>query len=87
VPDTGLPPDEVIIKQEKHRLLLKSIQELDEKHRFPILLKYFSDHTETEISTVLGLPLTTVKSRLYTARQRLKISLTEIEGGNNDGKY
>ena len=44
---------------------------LDTAHRAPLVLFYFNDLTEKEIAAVLGLRVTTVKSRLHTARRRV----------------
>ena len=39
---------------------------------------------EAEIAETLRIPLSTVKSRLYTARQRLKRNMAAHEGGGRD---
>ncbi|MBS4032263.1 MAG: RNA polymerase sigma factor [Clostridiales bacterium] len=64
--------DELAIERDERRILLQAVHSLKETHRIPILLKYFSGLTEAEVSTVLDLPVSTVKSRLYEARQKLK---------------
>ena len=75
--------DEVLVR-EKERQLLQAVDRLDEKHRLPVLLKYFSDYTEAETAEVLNLPVSTVKSRLHTARCRLKAALIDLEGGRTN---
>lgn len=64
-------PEEAVACQERKRVLWSAIHALNEDHRAVVVLKYFNHFSETEIATVLALPQTTVKSRLYTARQRL----------------
>lgn len=71
--------DEVLMR-DRERQLLCAVNRLDEKHRLPVLLKYFSGYTEAETATVLNVPVSTVKSRLHTARGRLKAALTDLEG-------
>lgn len=56
---------------------------LDDNHRLPLLLKYITGLTEAETAEVLGLSISTVKSRLYTARQRLKKQIADLEGGTD----
>ena len=75
--------DEVLVR-EKERHLLQAVYRLDEKHRLPVLLKYFSGYSEAETAQILNLPLSTVKSRLHTARGRLKKTLTDLEGEKNN---
>lgn len=47
---------------------------LPEAQRVVVALFYISDYSLQEISTFLGIPVGTVKSRLHTARERLKHS-------------
>jgi len=47
---------------------------LPEPQRVVVALFYISDYSLQEISTFLGIPVGTVKSRLHTARERLKRS-------------
>jgi RNA polymerase sigma-70 factor (ECF subfamily) len=76
--------EEEVLVREKERQLLQAVDRLDEKHRLPVLLKYFSDYTEAQTAEVLNLPVSTVKSRLHTARLRLKATLIDLEGGKSN---
>ena len=55
-------------------------------HRLPIeqrqvlALAYFGGHTQREIAVLTGVPLGTVKSRMFTAVQRLRTLLTDQWG-------
>jgi RNA polymerase sigma-70 factor (ECF subfamily) len=42
-----------------------------------VIMKEFEDMTFQEISETLGIPLSTVKSRLYTALKQLRKKLEE----------
>jgi len=81
-PHRTFAPEEHLLEKEKLDALFAAINELDDNHRLPLLLKYVSGLTEAETAEVLGLPVSTIKSRLYTARQRLKRQITELEGGS-----
>jgi len=59
--------------------LNKALDELDVKYKTVVILKYFEDKTLEEISNILNLPLSTVKTHLYRALQKLKINLKEEE--------
>ncbi|MEM9990396.1 MAG: sigma-70 family RNA polymerase sigma factor, partial [Bacteroidota bacterium] len=52
--------------------LIAIVEKVDVKYRVPFLLSYQGFEYQ-EISKQLGIPIGTVKSRLYTARQQLKI--------------
>ncbi|MGD6844435.1 RNA polymerase sigma factor [Bacillus infantis] len=45
--------------------VLDALEQVDEKFREPILLKYIQGFSQEEIAGILGLPLGTVKSRIY----------------------
>ena len=57
-------------------VLMSKIDHLPDRLRLPILLCYFEDLDYREIAEVLGLPVGTVKSRLNSAKKRLR---TEME--------
>ncbi len=77
-------PEGSVLERAGLNELFEAINELDDNHRLPLLLKYVAELTEAEIAETLDLPVSTVKSRLYTARQRLKKALTTTEGGGRD---
>jgi RNA polymerase sigma-70 factor (ECF subfamily) len=57
----------------------EAISKLKMDYRMVIVLKHYHDFSYQEISEVLAIPEKTVKSRLFTARQKLK-DLLEKEG-------
>jgi len=73
-------PEEVLLQNEKEAAIFRSLEALDEKHRIVILLRYFQDLSVAEIAEILSMNEGTVHSRLHTARERLKISLTGLDG-------
>lgn len=83
-PHFSFEPEGSTLANEGSKELFQAINELDEKHRLPLLLKYVAELSEAEVAAVLHLPLSTVKSRLYTARQRLKKTLEALEGGGRN---
>ena len=69
--------EETVLKDQLNRYLRKSISELPLKQRKVIYLFYFADMSVKEISTALRIPEGTVKSRLNTAKNALKMRLEE----------
>jgi RNA polymerase sigma-70 factor (ECF subfamily) len=58
-----------------------AIHDLPEHHRTVVVLRYLQDFSYTEIADSLGLPLNTVKSYLFRARQQLQTSLSHYQKG------
>ena len=63
--------------QELHAAILK----LDEKYRIPLVLFYFQDLSYEQIAEVLTITLSTVKTRLFRARNKLKKEMGGAENG------
>ncbi|CAM2833764.1 sigma-70 family RNA polymerase sigma factor [Paenibacillus sediminis] len=62
-----------------------AINKLPEHHRTVIVLRYLQDFSYNEISDCLNLPLNTVKSYLFRARQQLQNLLQEYQKGGVSG--
>ena len=60
----------------------RAINGLPIELRQVIVMKEFEELTFREISEALELPLSTVKSRLYTALKQLQMRLQKFEGRN-----
>jgi RNA polymerase sigma-70 factor (ECF subfamily) len=70
-------PDQLMIADERRSKILEAINTLGEKHRLVVILRYYAGLSNEEIAQSLKIPSGTVRSRLYTARQRLKKLLVE----------
>ena len=66
-----------VLDGEKSAVLKSAIAALPEKYRVIILLYYMEEVPQEKIATILHVPIGTVKSRLYAARQLLKSGLEE----------
>ena len=60
---------------DRARDLARVLDRLPPHERLALRLFYWEGYSYREISGLLGLPLSTVKKRLYSARQRLKTML------------
>jgi len=65
-------PHEIFSDAENHRLIAESIRQLSAPLRKTLLLYYFDGLTTSEVAGVLGIPVGTVKARIFRARMRLK---------------
>jgi RNA polymerase sigma-70 factor, ECF subfamily len=74
-------PEENSIDREQDRLLRNALQNLDEKHRIPIVLHYLEGMSALEIAEILKVKCGTVYSRLHYAREKLArfLGQTRIE--------
>lgn len=69
--------EEDAIQRESDEALWYVIHSMDEKHRIPIVLRYYHELSVTEIANILQIPEGTVHSRLNTARRQLHGVLKE----------
>jgi RNA polymerase sigma-70 factor (ECF subfamily) len=70
------PPADAIEDLERQRAVQRAVMSLDLDYREVIALRHFAGMAYEDIAATLGIPSKTVKSRLYTARQRLAESLS-----------
>jgi RNA polymerase sigma-70 factor (ECF subfamily) len=61
--------------QQRSQMVRRAVGALPPELRQVVVMKEFEDLTFQEISEVLDLPLSTVKSRLYTALKQLRMRL------------
>ena len=64
-------------KDNKYDLLYEEINKLNEKLKTTIILFYFNEMSINEISKTMGCLEGTVKSRLFTAKRKLRKSLNK----------
>ena len=70
----GAAPDRAAEVQDRVEKALMSLKPDD---RAVVVLRHFVSFSYQEIADVLEVPVRTVKSRLYTARERLRLTLRE----------
>lgn len=70
-------PESRAVTAETRRRLMQSIESLPEREREMLVLKEFEGLRYREIAELLGIPIGTVMSRLYSARRRLAGILEE----------
>ncbi len=76
-PVAEAPQEEQACAQPEDTALDEAIAALPESLRTPFLLKYMEEMTAKDIALVLGLPLASVKNRLFRARKKLQKTLSE----------
>jgi RNA polymerase sigma factor (sigma-70 family) len=68
-------PEEIAVQGEVRAYVRSAVASLPKPERLVTVLFYGRHYSYTEMSTFLKIPLTMVKKRLYSARQKLKVQL------------
>jgi RNA polymerase sigma-70 factor (ECF subfamily) len=71
-------PEESAIQNEKEAAIWNSLNQLDERYRTVVILRYFHELSVTEISEILSVNEGTIHSRLYSAREKLRNALKNL---------
>jgi RNA polymerase sigma-70 factor (ECF subfamily) len=79
LPDEHLPPEANLLSKELKAHLHQAIQNLPTHYQLLITLRHLQDLSYTDIAQVTGMPLGTVKTGIFRARQMLKTTLEEYE--------
>ena len=76
IADESSNPAEEIIRSQENRLIFQTVNSLEEGHRDVLILRFYGGLNYEEIATAIGIPIGTVKSRIFYAvkscRQKLK---------------
>lgn len=73
----GMSPDRALEQAEAKRRVAAALESLSDRDREVLVLKEFEGLRYREIAEILGVPIGTVMSRLYSARRRLAAALEE----------
>ena len=83
--DPALQPEQVLEGKEAHQSILKAIQSLPPEQRAVIVMRYFLELSEVDMSAKMDRPVSTIKWWLREARKRLR-DLIGSSQGFEDGK-
>ncbi len=79
MPDRGKQPDSLYEEKEQRQRIHQAILSLPAKYRAVVILRHMQDKTYEEIAAILDLPLNTVRTHLFRARDLLRRRLYEPE--------
>ena len=80
----GRSPADVTEWRERAGAVRRAVNALPPELRSVVVMKEFEDLTFQEIADALGIPLSTVKSRLYTALKQLRLRLEKHNAPSAD---
>jgi RNA polymerase sigma-70 factor (ECF subfamily) len=75
MPSNEDTPENQLILSETQSQIKESIESLPEKYKSILILRYFHDLSLQEISEIVNMPVTTIKTRLHRGREYLKKKL------------
>ena len=78
--DPAPPPWQLAEQKETQQLLMKAIQSLLPEQRAVVVMRYFLEMSEAEMSTEMSRPLSTIKWWLREARKRLRQRIGSSHG-------
>lgn len=70
--DSSYEPHHLLEVQEDKRLIRDALDKLSPEQRAAVVMRYYLDMSESEMSEILETPAGTIKWRLHHARKRLK---------------
>jgi len=66
-----------VLDDEKREIILGALQMITQEHRQVIILREYEDLTYAEIAAYLGISIQAVKSRIFRAREDLRVLLKD----------
>jgi len=79
--NTNKPIEEQIEERQQREFMYKCINEMQDIYRIPVILFYFKEMSYDQIAEILNIPIGTVKSRLNSARTKLRTMLGDELNG------
>lgn len=82
LPDSGPTPEKMSAESEEKNRLRGLLRILAPDDRAAIVMRYWYDFSDEEISTTLNLSVSAVKSRLFRARKQIALGWQKSQGEN-----
>lgn len=77
-------PLEMQLKHETEQLIAQGITRLPEKYRMPIIMKDLAGLSIEDVSTVLNIPIATIKTHLHRGRKMIQDWLEQIHSATGE---
>lgn len=75
IPSDNRTPESEALLSETQQIIYQAIDSLPAKYKSVMILRYLQDLSLQEISDVLGMPVTTIKTRVHRGREFLRKKL------------
>jgi RNA polymerase sigma-70 factor (ECF subfamily) len=83
LPAAGFSAEERVASSQHHEAVLRAVEQLPEKEQRVLILSAFEELSSVEIAEVLGTTESTVRSRLFRARNLLSGLLGHVRAGRS----
>ena len=78
LPAPGATPHEALQSEERVQMVRRAVQALPEELRVPLVLSEYEDLSHAEVGAILKCSAKAIETRLYRARQQLRIVLSPL---------
>jgi RNA polymerase sigma-70 factor (ECF subfamily) len=78
LPSTTPTPEELLMRSETCNEVQRALSDLSPSHQTVLILRYIQELSLQEISDILHIPITTVKTRIHRGREALKQLLVRV---------
>lgn len=80
VPDQGASPHDALNVEERAQIVRRAVGALPEELRVPLFLSEYEDLSHADVGAILKCSAKAIETRLYRARQQLRIALATLLG-------
>jgi RNA polymerase sigma-70 factor (ECF subfamily) len=70
--DPNQGPEDSLLSDEKRQVIREAMKRLPDDYRVVVALRYDSGLSYNEIAEALGVPITTIETRLFRAKEKLR---------------
>lgn len=84
-PHGGTLPEEACLTREAQALVQQALLQLPGDYRVVLVLRYLEELSYQEVADALGVPLSTVETRIFRAKKMLGQVLTSLTEGGKEG--
>jgi len=79
-PNGDTYPEETYLRRERRLDVQEALLRLPGDYRAPLVLRYLGEHSYKEIAEILGVPVSTVETRLFRGKKMLGQIMSSPEG-------
>jgi RNA polymerase sigma-70 factor (ECF subfamily) len=75
IPGDNRTPESELILSDTQRIIHQAMETLPPKYKTVMMLRYIQDLSLQEVGDILGMPVTTIKTRVHRGREFLRKKL------------
>jgi RNA polymerase sigma-70 factor (ECF subfamily) len=75
--DPDISPDQLLLTHDRNKRIIQAINNLPQKQRVSLIMRYYNDMTYREIAKTLGSTVSTVSTNIMRAKKKIEGELTK----------